>query len=484
MSIASALNNAVSGLTAASRMAEVVSSNTANAMTEGYARRELSISSETLGGDGGGVRINGVDRMVNESLLQDKRFADAAAANTASRSEFLSRFETNIGDPDAEGSLGWALANFESALITSASMPDSTARLGVAVTSATTVVEKINSLSDDLSAQRLQADQSIGKQVTRLNEALEQIEIMNRTITTQISVGQDATGLMDQRQALVDEISEMVPVRMVSRDNNQIALFTTGGAILLDGSAATVGFTATGVMSADMTLDSGALSGLTLNGRPVSSADSGAFGGGTLGAAFAIRDELAPLAQEKLDAVARNLIERFQDPAVDSTLSVGDPGLFTDLGGALDPLDEVGLAGRLRLNAAVDPSQGGAVWRLRDGIGATVEGTVGDSRLLNALSEALSGQVAPSSGDFGAALRSASGLVSDLLSFASASRQSGELSEGYATARQEALTEMALADGVDPDYEMQTLLTVERAYAANARVIQTIDAMIQQLLEL
>lgn len=57
MSMASALNNAVSGLTASSRMAEVVSSNIANAMTEGYARRELSLSSDTLGGTGGGVQI-------------------------------------------------------------------------------------------------------------------------------------------------------------------------------------------------------------------------------------------------------------------------------------------------------------------------------------------------------------------------------------------------------------------------------------------
>lgn len=50
MSIASAFNFAISGLTASSRKAEVVSSNIANAMTEGYARRELSIASQTLGG--------------------------------------------------------------------------------------------------------------------------------------------------------------------------------------------------------------------------------------------------------------------------------------------------------------------------------------------------------------------------------------------------------------------------------------------------
>ena len=39
MSISASLSSALSGLTAASRRAEVVASNVANAMTEGYGRR-------------------------------------------------------------------------------------------------------------------------------------------------------------------------------------------------------------------------------------------------------------------------------------------------------------------------------------------------------------------------------------------------------------------------------------------------------------
>ena len=483
MSIAGALNNAVSGLTAASRMAETVSANTANAMTEGYARRELSLSSETLGGDGGGVRIMGVVRVVNETLQQDKRLADAAAANTAAKTSFYTDLETRVGDPDTSGSLGWVLSSFESALITAASVPDSTARLTAAVTAAQTVSDKLNSLSDDLQQTRLSADKSISRQVETLNETLVEIQDLNRCITTQMSIGRDASGLMDERQRLVDQISEIVPIRAVQRDNHQIALFSKGGAILLDGTAAKIGFSGAGIMAADMTLGSG-LNGLTINGRPASTSEDGAFGGGTLGAAFAVRDELAPEAQAKLDAVARDLMARFQDTAVDPTLSAGTPGLFTDSGNAFNPASEVGLAGRLRLNATLDPAQGGAVWHLRDGLGALTEGAVGDASLLNALSQALSVEREPDSGGYGSALRSASGLAADFLSFASASRQSAELSEGYAVARQESLTEMTLAEGVDTDYEMQTLLVVENAYAANARVIQTIDALLQQLLDL
>jgi len=488
MSIASAFGNAVSGLTASSRRAEVISSNIANAMTQGYARRELSLSAETLGGQGGGVRIVGVNRIVNEVLMQDKRLADAASANSTAKTDFYSRLETQIGDPETAGSLSSTMSSFENALLTSASMPDSSARLTATVTAASNVVTKLNSVSDDLQQTRLTADKSIAKQVNTLNETLEQLQVLNRNITTQISVGNDAAGLMDERQSLIEQIAEIVPLRVVQRDNNQVALFSKGGAILLDGTAAKIGFSGAGVMNASMTLADGPLSGLTLDGEPVATTEDGPFGGGTLGAAFAVRDVLAPEAQAKLDAVARDLISRFEsasvDPSIDPTDATKSAGLFTDDGAPLDITAEVGLASRLSLNALADPAQGGDVTRLRDGLYATTPRAISDATLLNAMSGALEAETAPASGAFGAAKRSSSGLVADLLSYASSERQSAELTDSYTSARKEALTEMALADGVDTDYEMQNLLVTEKAYAANARVIQAIDEMLQQLLDL
>jgi flagellar hook-associated protein 1 FlgK len=41
-----------------------------------------------------------------------------------------------------------------------------------------------------------------------------------------------------------------------------------------------------------------------------------------------------------------------------------------------------------------------------------------------------------------------------------------------------------LETGVDTDRELQNLLVIEQAYAANARVLQTLDQMIQRLMEL
>jgi flagellar hook-associated protein 1 FlgK len=252
---------------------------------------------------------------------------------------------------------------------------------------------------------------------------------------------------------------------------------------LLEGSAAVIGFTPVHTITPDMTQALGGLSGITINGRPYDTSGSASpILGGTLGALFAVRDELAVGAQGKLDAAARDLVERFQ--GLDPTLAPGAAGLFTDAGGAFDPLNEVGLAGRLRLNPAADPAQGGALFRLRDGLGAATEGPPGNGTLLTALHAALTGTRPLSSTGFAAGNRSFAVLTSDILSDTSAQRLSAQSEQSFSAARLTALTDLEAQNGIDTDQEMQELLVIEKNYAANAKVIQAVADMIDTLIRL
>ena len=234
-----------------------------------------------------------------------------------------------------------------------------------------------------------------------------------------------------------------------------------------------------------MTQTLGGLSGITINGRPYDTAGSASpILGGTLGALFAVRDDLAVSAQGKLDAAARDLVERFSAPGLDATLPLGAPGLFTDAGAAFLPTDEVGLAGRLRLNAAADPTQGGALFRLRDGLGAVTEGPPGNGTLLDALHSALSASRPLSSTSFTAGNRNFAVLTGDLMSDASALRLSAQSEQSFSSARLTALTDLEAQNGIDTDQEMQQLLVIEKNYAANAKVIQAVNDMIDTLIRL
>jgi hypothetical protein len=80
-----------------------------------------------------------------------------------------------------------------------------------------------------------------------------------------------------------------------------------------------------------MSLAAGTLSNLRFNGKELTvSQQATMFAKGTISASFAVRDEIAPAYQTQIDALARDLYDRISDPALDTTLPTGGPGLFTD----------------------------------------------------------------------------------------------------------------------------------------------------------
>lgn len=485
MSISATLSNALTGLTAASRAAQLVSSNVSNVMTEGYARRELELSARANTAAGDGVRIDGVNRVVDESILRDRRLADASVGSAAASALFFQDLLDLIGLPDDPGGLTAGIANFDAALIEAISRPDSDTRLASVLNSAETLVARFNATNDGIQQLRVDADAQIAAEVSRLNGTLTQIADLNSLILRSKVSGEEIPGLLDQRQVLIDDISALVPVRQIQRENGAVALYSMGGALLLDLNASTFEFEPTSPITADMTLGSGALSGLVLNGEPVDTGGTySPISGGSLAELFELRDVTSVDAQAGLDALAQDLITRFEDSTLDTSLAVGDPGLFTDAGNPLNLTDLDGLSGRLSVNSLVVPAEGGSLWRLRDGLGAATPGSVGDSSLLGRLSEALDTAQAPVGGGFSGAARSFSGLASDLSSRFGQAQINADQVFSFEQARRDALRDAELSNGVDTDQEMQKLLLIEQAFAANARVVQTADQLIQVLLEL
>lgn len=480
MSITGAMNAAISGLRAAARGSEIVSNNISNALTPSYGRRGMDLSALSYGATGG-VRIDGITRHMNEGVVADRRLADAAQRNTQTAVDFFRRLEDVTGIAGSSDGISGRLAAFEESLITAASRPDAVERLATTVTDARRLVDALGRASEEVQSLRTKADGGIAQNVATLNTALEQVAQLNIQITTAQSRNGSSPALLDQRQAVLDTIGSIVPINVVPRDNGAVAIYSEGGAVLLDITAANIGFDKQNLVTEFQTLDGGTLSGLTLNGQDIRTS---ALGGGTLGGQFAVRDTYGVAAQTQLDALARDLVERFAAPTVDATRGLGDPGLFTDAGAAFDPLNEVGLSARLSLNAAVDPEVGGEVWRLRDGLGAVAPGAAGDASLLNDLRSTLEVTRLPVSGGFGVGARSAADLFSAFTGLLASTRSGAEQDLAFSSARLTELTQLQLSDGVDTDQELQNLLILEQAYAANARVIQAADDMLETLTRL
>ncbi len=478
--------SALSGLTASGRTAELISNNIANALTENFGRRDLTLSSEVLGGYGSGVRVSNMTRAEDVVATASRRSMDSQAGYGGVLENVYSRISTALGGPGEAGALATLYTEFESAIVAAANNPSSTTHLDTAVRRAGDVANALQSQSGSIMQVRMETDASIAAQVQKLNESIAEIDRINIEIRKRFNSPNDIAGLQDTQNKLLDDISEIIPIKVAKRDLGEIAIFTPEGGVVLDGSPREFGFTPTPIITHAMTIANGGVSELTLNGQTVSiGTGNGYFEGGSLSALFEARDVILPGHNAQLDGLARDLVERFQSPTVDPTLAAADPGLFTDAGAQFASANELGFAGRIELNAAVDSGAGGYSWRLRDGLNAVSQGDVGDNGILRNLESALTQAVTPGASMGMATAQSAASFASDLSAQRFSDHSYHDEKLAYASSQVSILRGVESSSiGVDTDEQLQRLLETEKAYAANARVMSTLDGLLEELLRI
>lgn len=481
MSLSLAFSSALSGLHVTSRSTQLVADNIANAQTKGYGVRTLDQSARVVLAAGSGVISSGVHRETDHVLLAERRNAASDAAGRALISEFWLQMEHAIGLPDEPGSLAHQIGRLEDALSFAIAHPDSEPALRQITNAARDIGDSFHHAQARILVQRTSADLRIANDVGELNQALQEIVKLDREIQRQTLVGGAPEALMDIRQRLIDQVAEILPVTTIQRDSNQIMLMAKDGTILAGRTAARFDFAPTpGLTPADLAED-GTISQLQVNGRVVAPG-SAMFSAGRLGAAFSIRDRFGPEVQGQLDALAGEVVSRFMGPDVDPSLSPGAFGLFSVEGQAAMPNTTTGIAGKIQLNPLADPEAGGALWRLRSGLHAATPGPVAENAQLDRLARALRAAAAPSVSATGA--RSLHRHAVDMISELGTDRLGAEAAQGNAMARLSALKDAFAAQGVDTDFEMSKLMVLEKAYAANARVLATLDAMFRTVMEI
>jgi len=480
MSITNALSNAVSGMSAASRRAEVTGHNIANATTEGYARQRIDSVQHVVSGRGSGVLTNPVDRATDARLTASRREADAQANGQGAQATAARNIADVYGGP---GSIASRIAALETSLRGVSEAPESIAFQERAVSAASGVVSAFGTVSASIQSERTEADRGIGGAVDDVNRALEQILRLNGEIGAARSGGGDPAAFEQSRDEQIDIVAGHLSVRSMPRPNGQIALLTETGVTLVDGAVHELEFTSANLVSADMDYRAGhgPLSGLSVDGIDLTpgSATQG-IGGGLIAGLFEVRDGELAAANGEVDALAADLIGRFEATGI---AGADGRGLFTDGGAALVSPGQPGLAARLQINERVDPEQGGSTWRLRDGLDSAAPGPVAASGHALALLEAMT-ETRLSGGSLSRPA-SAAGLAGDLGSLFEQRGQSLEDAAALTTARRDTFQDAeSAAIGVDLDTELKNLILIEQAYSANAKVIEVADRLVQRLLEI
>ena len=467
MTFSSALSNALSGMNAATTALQVRGHNVANATTPGYARHDVALASRA---PSGGVAVTGIVRSENAGLRQAALSAGADGAAEGTRADAAASLSGLLGMPGDAAGLPAVLAGFEQALADLSATPESQAFQQRLLSASERVSAAFNRIGDEAQAMRVQADAQIDAGVRAVNDALDALHTLNRR--TDRAGG--LSSLPEERQRHVDVIAEQLGVQVSQDEAGRVRIVTAGGVPLLGEAPRYLAFSASGAIAANQTRAGGALSGLSAGGIDLSPGALQGIEAGRLAGAFAVRDEIAPAFAGRLDGLATDLADRLA--AVDA--DAGGQGLFVVAPGP-------GAASSLSVNPSVDPSMGGALWRLRDGLAAAAPGPAAASGVLPDLLGALRQSRPVPAATGGPSAYTAAGALDAFASALGTERLSAEARGAAAGARAQGARDAHLAaTGVSTDAEMQALLTLEQAYAANARVVQTVSAMMQTLLEI
>ncbi|QYI99300.1 flagellar hook-associated protein FlgK [Thalassovita mediterranea] len=479
MSLSNAINTARTGLQVTGLRADMVATNVSNATTPGYIRRSVLVSEQITSTNPSGVRVDGVGRATNDPLTAQRMASGSDLAQASVMASTWASLSARLGDSVDGTGLFSKMSGFESALANAAATPESQANLNAIVDSVRALASEFNSLSDFVSSERIDADREIANGVETVNDALRQIQAINSQLSGTDRSSAKAAALMDERQRYVDTISEFVPVQTVQRPAGAIDIMTKEGVFLLAGSAREIEFSPAAAVGPGDGIDTGALSGIKVGNVDITpgAASYGAISSGLFGALFTLRDTDLPAFQDQLDTVASDVLAR-----LDNADLAG--GANTSLLIDPDPGAGVGVAARISINPLIDPLQGGQLSLLRDGLDAVAPGDAGNGRLFNAMLDAMSSNRSLSSGGFQGSY-TATGLVAGFASRTGQMRVSSEAVQASTAAQHSIMVEAEQKQtGVDVDAQMQLLLEIEQAYAANARVIEVANQMMLRLMEL
>jgi flagellar hook-associated protein 1 FlgK len=227
----------MSGLRANQLALSLTSSNVANSDTPGYIRKTVNQIQTSSGSIGAGVSVTGVNRELDLYLQQQIRTEQSGASYADLRSSILSSLQSIYGTPGGTGTLETAFNNLVTAVQGLSTSSDSqSARIGV-LNAAQSLTQQLNSMSGGIQSLRSQAESGLNSAVNTANTAMQQIVNLNTQLQSGNTSDAAAAALKDQRDQYVDQLSQLMDIRVIENSNNQIQVFTNSGVQLVGAEA-------------------------------------------------------------------------------------------------------------------------------------------------------------------------------------------------------------------------------------------------------
>lgn len=440
-------NTALSALRYQQNAMDVAASNVANASTTGYVRRRAE--AETIADVGPAalwsrpgvvterVGLAGVQRLSDALLDARVRTETGKQGYLDTRATVLARVESGIGEPGDSG-VAAAMVDFSRAWQDVANRPSDQASRGQVLARGAALADALAQQSRALTTEMADGRARVGAMGSEVRSVTTDLAATNAAISAASVAGTDAGALLDKRDQLALRLSDLTGATATLRPDGGYDV-AVGGVLLVAGAEA-----------GSLTVDP---DGTTVSVAPPGGGPAVVVGvGGQVGAHTELLTTTLPTYARDLDAVARSLADAVNTAhaaAYDLAGTSGRPFFAYDPASPAGSI-RVALGGPGEVAASAVPGGG------YDGNGATRIGG-STSAAEDAYSRLVNG--------FGTSVASAERLAVTQRT----------LTNQVVGAREELV-------GVSLDEEMVAMVQAQRAYEAAARLMTTVDSVLDTLI--
>lgn len=466
MSSFSGLSTALTALYAQRRGLDVTGQNIANANTEGYSRQRVGLESvgapaipalwSTYEGSGSGVNVTDITRMRDGFLEARARTEQGSLSQLAGRQDTLAGVERSFAEPGDTG-LQSQMADLWSAWHDVANHPGDLSARSQLLARTSTTADSVRQAYGALDVQWSVGREQLGTTIAAVNATARGVAELNQAILRTSQAGIPSNELADKRDMMVMKLAELTGAQTRTSPDGSIDVFL-GGTALVRGSTSDEL-----VVTGAATMDDFRNNGAAAVGVAWASSGAAATMGGDAGARIESLSTTIPGYVDRLDAVAislRDTVNGVHTSGYDLDGAAGT-AMFSSTATAKD------IAGLI-----TDPRK---IAASKEPPALAADGVTLVPSLDGSNATAIAGIERQADGP-DATYRQ---MIVDLGATAQTANRRLEIQANVALQVDAAREAQA---GVNIDEEMVNLLSYQRAYEAAARVISTVDATLDTLI--
>lgn len=250
------LNIARRALQASQLGIDIASHNIANANTPGYSRQRVNLSSALpvdvlygavgpIGALGTGVKADSIIRIRNGLLDSQFRQANHTFGKNNIKEQMLYQVETVLQEPTENG-IGNLMTEFFTEFSNLGSEPENTNIRNVVVQKATSLALSFNQKSARLRELQKSLRQDTDNALRQVNQFSSQIAELNRQVSAAEGGFANANDLRDQRDLLLDKLAEFVQIQYSEDSSGQVTVAISGQTLVIGANARELTVTSAG----------------------------------------------------------------------------------------------------------------------------------------------------------------------------------------------------------------------------------------------